>query len=33
VPFWDADRRAAPAIEAAQAVLNEDLGGLLAPLA
>lgn len=32
VPFWDADRRAAPAIEGARAVLAGDLDGLLAPL-
>jgi histidine ammonia-lyase len=33
VPFWDRDRRAAPAIEGARAVLAFDLDGLLAPLA
>ncbi len=32
VPFWDADRHAAPAIEGARAVLDGDLDGLLAPL-
>jgi histidine ammonia-lyase len=32
VPFWDADRHAAPAIEGARAVLSGDLDDLLAPL-
>jgi histidine ammonia-lyase len=32
VPFWDADRQAAPAIEGARAVLAGDLDGLLVPL-
>ena len=33
VPFWDADRHAAPAIEGARAALSGDLDDLLAPLA
>src|ERR1035437_5830267 len=33
VPFWDADRHAAPAIEGARAVLASDLDGVLAQLA
>jgi histidine ammonia-lyase len=33
VPFWEADRAAAPAIEGARAVLADGLHDLLAPLA
>ena len=32
VPYWDADRQAAPAIVGARAVLSGDLDGLLANL-